>query len=95
MYTGQLMIYKFNGLHNAIANANRNIYSIYPIQSPTKEEFQSHIVNALDEVPPGRGYVIVKWKNQFYMCQKDPNNPNHPYVRTVLKWHPLLDKFNP
>lgn len=88
---GQILVYRFNGLWNAKENVDRNLYTIRDVN--TKEEFKPMILEALDEVPPGRGYVLVRWDSKTYICEKDSNDPGRSYVRHTVNYHPLLDKF--
>jgi hypothetical protein len=93
MLTGQLLIYRYNGLHNAKAGVDRNHYRIEDVAVPTKEAFKEKVHDALDEVPPGKGYVLIKWEGKVFIAEKDPNKPEVGYVRHEIKHHPLLDKF--
>ena len=88
---GQILVYRFNGLWNAKENADRNLYTLKDVE--TKEEFKPLILEALDEVPPGRGYVLIRWDNKTYICEKDSNDHDKGYVRHQILYHPLLDKF--
>jgi hypothetical protein len=93
MFTGQLLIYRFNGLHNAKEGVDRNIYRIEDVAVNTKEEFKEKVHDALDEVPPGRGYVLIKWDDKVFIAEKDPNKPEIGYIRHEIIYHPLLSKF--
>ncbi len=93
MYIGQLLIYRYNGLHNAKEGIDRNLYRVEDVSTETAEEFKSRVHDALDEVPPGRGYVLIKWKDKVFIAEKDPNNPQIGYIRHEIVYHPLLDKF--
>lgn len=93
MFTGQLLIYRFNGLHNAKEGVDRDHYRIEDVSVNTKEEFKGKVHDALDEVPPGRGYVLIKWDGKVFIAEKDPNNTEVEYIRHQIIYHPLLDKF--
>jgi hypothetical protein len=93
MLTGQLIVYRFNGLHNAKKGIDRNHYRVEDINVTTPEEFKHRIRDALDEVPSGRGYVLVRYKNKTYIAENDPNNPKSDYIRHEITYHPLLEKF--
>lgn len=93
MYKGQLIVYRFNGLHNAKKGVDRNHYRLDDVAVNTKEKFKEKICDALDEVPPGRGYVLIKWEDKVFLAEKDPNKPEIGYIRNEIVWHPLLDKF--
>lgn len=93
MLTGQLLIYRFNGLHNAKEGVDRNHYRIEDVSVKTKEEFKEKVHDALDEVPPGRGYVLIKWDGKVFIAEKDPNNPKVEYIRHQIIYHPLLSAF--
>lgn len=93
MITGQLLVYRFNGLYNAKAGVERNHYRIEDVAVETKAEFKERVNDALDEVPPGKGYVLIKWEGKVFIAEKDPNKPETPYVRHEIVYHPLLSKF--
>lgn len=93
MLTGQLLIYRYNGLHNAKSGVDRNNYRIEDVRVETKGEFKEKVHDALDEVPPGRGYVLIRWDGKTFIAEKDPNKPETDYIRHEIKHHPLLDKF--
>lgn len=93
MITGQLLIYRYNGLHNAKEGVDRNHYRIEDVAVPTKEAFKEKVHDALDEVPPGKGYVLIKWEGKVFIAEKDPNKPEVGYVRHEIKHHPLISKF--
>ena len=93
MFTGSLMTYYYNTIHNAHKSAKRNRYVIKNISVNTKEEFQSEIIDALDQIPPGKGYVLVKWNNTLSICEKDPHNPSVNYIKHTVKYHPLASHF--
>lgn len=93
MLTGQLLIYRFNGLHNAKEGVERNHYRLENIAVETSDEFRGKVNDALDEVPPGRGYVLIRWKDKTFIAEKDPNKPEAEYIRHEIQYHPLLDKF--
>ena len=94
MFTGQLIVYRLNGLHNAIQGIDRNIYALRSISVETTQEFKQVIEDALDEVPAGKGYALVKWSNKLFICEKDTNNPKVGYIRTEINYHPLMNVFD-
>lgn len=94
MITGQLLVYHYNGLHNAKEGVNRNIYSLRDVRVNTPEQFRESIADAMDEVPAGRGYVLVKWSGRCFICEKDSNHPEIPYVRHEILYHPFLSAFS-
>ena len=93
MITGQLLIYSFNGLYNAKAGVKRNHYRIENVAVITAEEFKEKVNDALDEVPPGKGYVLIRWNNKTFIAEKDPNKPEAGYVRHEIRHHPLISAF--
>ena len=93
MYNGQLMIYHYNGLHNATEQTERNVFVLKNVNEPTKELFQKQITNALDSIPLGKGYVLVKLNHQYFNCEKDFNNLNLDFVGNETMYHPYMDKF--
>lgn len=93
MITGQLIVYRYNNLINAKPDVDRNLYVLKDINAATKEGFQQIVEDSLDEVPMGAGYVLVKWNNRLFLCEKDTNNPGHPYVKHEVSYHPLSKVF--
>jgi hypothetical protein len=93
MITGQILIYHFNGLHNAKPDIARNQYQIKDVSVETPVEFKNQIIESLDQVPPGKGYVLIRWKEKTFIAEKDTNNPEKDYVRHEITYHPLLSVF--
>ncbi len=93
MIKGQILVYRFNGLHNAKSGVNRYIFSLRDVDVDQPIEFKHAVKDALDEVPPGKGYVLIKWSGKMFIAEKDINNPGLSYIRHEIKWHPLQDKF--
>lgn len=93
MIEGQILIYRYNGLHNAKEGVDRNSFTITNVEGTDKDCFRMAIEDALDSVPSGKGYVLIKWKNRLFICEKDLNNPEVSYVRHEIAYHPLQDKF--
>lgn len=89
MITGKLLLYWYNSLENNKPGLKRNRFTIKPISVGTPKEFQHEIETSLDSIPPGKGYVLVGWNKKFFICEKDINNPEVPYVRHEVKYHPL------
>lgn len=92
MIVGQILIYRFNGLHNAKVGVPRNHFTIRDVTDVN--EFKGAVHDALDEVPPGKGYVLIKWKGLIYIAEKDVCNPQTDYIRHQVKYHPLMDRFS-
>ncbi len=88
---GQLIVYHFNGLHNAKEGVERNQFTLLNV--PDTVDFRTFIEDTLDTVPPGKGYVLVKWKDRMFICEKDLNNHNLNYVRHEVRYHPLANQF--
>ena len=93
MIIGQIIVYKFNNLTNAKESFPRNVYSLRDVSVKTGEEFRRIISFALDEFAPKDGYILVKWNNKMFICEKDTNNPDKDYVRHELTYHPLESMF--
>lgn len=94
MITGQILVYHYNGLHNAKPDAKRDIHSLRNVSVENNEGFRKSIEDALDGVPPGRGYALVKWSDRMFICEKDSNNPELNYVRHEISYHPLMNLFS-
>lgn len=96
MITGQILIYHYNNLQNSRDNTDRprNQCEIKPIEVETKEQFQESIEEALDTIHAGSGYILVKYGNRVFQCERDVNKPKNPYVKFEIKYHPLLSSFD-
>lgn len=96
MLTGQILIYHYNNYQNSKDGVNRprNQYEIKSVSVKTKERFQEAIEEALDTIHTGNGYILVKYGNRFFQCERDANKPKNPYAKFEIKYHPLLSKFS-
>lgn len=95
MYTGKLLVCRYNGLFNAKPNEPRNLFTKIPVSVEKPEQFKEIIHQALDTFPPGKGYVLVSYKDKYFICEKDANDPEGDYVRHEItgNHHPFLDKL--
>jgi hypothetical protein len=91
MIAGQILVYRFNGLWNSKPNVDRNLFTVRDVDNVAV--FRSMIEEALDEVPPGKGYVLARWSGKTFICEKDVNKPEIGYIRHEVLYHPLLSKF--
>jgi hypothetical protein len=94
MIKGKLIVYRYNGLIQSREGAERNIYNLKEISAATPDGFKNQIRDSLDEVPPGKGYVLVKWSDRLFMCEQDINNPDVDYIRHEITYHPLAGVFD-
>jgi len=92
MITGKLLTYWYNNLKTPPSGRNR--FVVKEISTDTPQKFQSAIEDALDSIPAGGGYVLVKWGKRMFVCEKDTNKPEIPYVRHEVKYHPLASKLD-
>jgi hypothetical protein len=92
MFIAEMLLYTYNDLKNSTGNSDRNLYTIRSIAGD-KNQIQEEIAISLDETPPGTGYTLVKWNNKLYICEKDIQNPDIPYIKREIKYHPLMTKF--
>jgi len=93
MINGQLMVYRFNDIHNAVKDGKRNLFTLKDMNVNDSLGFRSLIEDSLDEVPPGQGYVLVKWNKRLFVCEKDSNNPATKYIQREISYHPLMEMF--
>ncbi len=93
MFIGQIIVYRFNGLHNSKPDVERNLFTLKDIRVETGDKFRETIMETLDQIKPGEGYALVKWNSKMFICEKDTNNPEIDYVRHSVGYHPLADKF--
>lgn len=68
---------------------------IGPTDIETQTDFKAIIQRQFDTTLKGiAGYVLVWFKDKLFMCERDNINPNGPYVRHEIAWHPLMWHFN-
>lgn len=89
MIKGQLLVYRYNKLNNAIRGAKRNQFRIQDVTDV--KNFRDMIENALDEIPPGCGYVLIKYNAKLYTAERNVNNPS--YTKREINYHPLMNHF--
>lgn len=94
MITAQLLVYHYNGIHNNSKGMDRDVYVLKNVEVSTKKEFQQLIADTLNSIQIGKGYVLVKWDKRLFICEKDSNLPQIPYIRQELKYHPLMNVFD-
>lgn len=88
---GQILVYRYNGLHNAKPGVKRNYHTLIDIND--KNEFRNKIIDSLDCVQAGKGYVLVKYNGKMFICEKDLNDYEKDYVRHNINYHPLQNVF--
>jgi hypothetical protein len=93
MFIGQILIYRFNTVENAKKGNPRNLFTIKDVVTEKPDEFKHAVQDALDEVPPGKGYLLVKYHGKIHIVEKNPNHPELEYIRHEIKYHPLANQF--
>ena len=93
MITAQMMIYRYNGILTAKEETPRNQFELHDINVKNKEEFHSELINHLDCLKPGSGYILIKWFNKLFTLEIDQHNPSKGYVKTEISYHPLMNVF--
>jgi hypothetical protein len=89
---GQILVYRYNDKNNAKPGMKRNCYTLIDVNDRT--QFRDMIINALDSVHAGKGYVLAKWNGNMFICEKNLNNPEENYVKHSVGYHPLQNVFS-
>lgn len=77
---------------NTIARKGNESFGPFVIRTQT--DFKSQIQLLFDKFLRGvAGHIVVSFNGKMFMCERDNVNPHKPYVRHVVKYHPLADKF--
>ena len=77
---------------NTVAH-NDNRY-IGPEDIKAEADIRPTIQKKFDTVLKGvPGYVLVSFNGKLWQCERNANNPNKPYVRNEITYHPLYEKF--
>ena len=88
MITAQLIVVKLNTI------ARTNNEHIGPITVTAETEFKPVVQYHFDTDLKGiAGYVLVKFGNRLFQCERDNVDPTKPYVRQEIKYHPLGHLF--
>ena len=88
MITAQLIVVKLN----TIARTN-NEY-IGPITVTAETEFKPVVQHHFDVDLKGiSGYVLVKFGERLFQCERDNVDPTKPYIRHAIMYHPLAKLF--
>ena len=84
----QLIVIFQNGFAEAREPRFRNRYELIPVEKAAG--IRSKVFENLKRL--GRqGAVLVKWKDQLYLCELKQNKQE--YVRVEIEYHPHADKF--
>lgn len=77
---------------NTIARKGKESFG--PFVVTTETDFKKHIQRCFDKLLKGiAGHVIVSFNGKLFLCERDNVDPSKPYVRHVVKCHPLAHKF--
>lgn len=61
-----------------------------PFDVETETDFKAIIQKQFDTILKGvNGYVLVFFDKKIFQCERDNQNPDGPYVRHAIRWHPL------
>jgi hypothetical protein len=65
-----------------------------PFDIEAEVDFKALIQKRFTEDLKGAaGYVLVAFNGKLFQCERDPVDPSKPYVRHVVKYHPLAKLF--
>lgn len=81
----QLIIYKYNNRSNAWGGG-RDGFQKQDIHNP--KDIKGDIQSALNSILHG-GYVLVKYANRMFLCEKNNVDLDRDYIRHEIKYHPL------
>ena len=87
----QLLKVYLNGYHNH-SGGDRDLVEL--LDQTTDVEIKDRIAKALSEFTVQLpGYVLVKFNNKMYMCEKNNICHTKPYVKHEVSFHSLQDRF--
>jgi hypothetical protein len=67
---------------------------IEPELIESETNFKSIIQEKFNTVLKGiPGNVLVLFNGKLFLCERNNLNPDGPYVRQEIMWHPLAEKF--
>lgn len=65
-----------------------------PFEVSAVEDLKPLIQKRFNEDLKGcAGYVLASFNDKLFLCERDPVDPNKPYVRHTVKYHPLASLF--
>jgi len=68
--------------------------SFGPFEIGIPEDIRPRITRMFDTLLKGiQGYVLVKFGNKLWQCERNAADPNRPYVRNEITYHPLAERF--
>lgn len=88
MITAQLIVVKLNTI------ARRGNEHSDPITVTAETDFKPVIQHHFDTDLKGiAGYVLIKFGERLFQCERDNLDPTKPYIRHEIKYHPLAKLF--
>ncbi len=68
--------------------------SFGPFEIGVPEDIRPRITRMFDTLLKGvQGYILVKFGNRIWQCERNAADPSKPYVRNEITYHPLADQF--
>lgn len=65
-----------------------------PFEVAATEDLKPLIQKRFDEDLKGcAGYVLAQFNGKLFQCERDPVDPDKPYIRHTVKYHPLAKFF--
>ena len=77
---------------NTVARTN-NEY-VGPLHVTAETEFKPVVQHHFNTDLKGiAGYILVKFGDRLFQCERDNVDPTKPYIRHEIKYHPLAKLF--
>jgi hypothetical protein len=78
--------------HNTVARKGNENFGPFLVRTET--DFKASIQRFFHKFLRGvNGHIVVRFNGKMFQCCRDNVNPEKPYVRYVIKYHPLSDRF--
>ena len=88
MMNAELIVVKLN----TVAHTGNRFEG--PLGIWTDKDFRSTIQHHFDTLLRGiQGYILVMFNGRLFQCERDNTNPEKPYIRHEIKYHPVAKEF--
>ena len=88
MKQAELIIVKYN----TVARKGNENYGPFLIRTET--DFKGQIQRFFNKFLKGiNGHILVRFNDKLFQCSRDNVDPNKPYVRHIIRYHPLEKVF--
>jgi hypothetical protein len=77
--------------YNNYRAQGRNLFIKKTCETSKVKEFITDTLKSF--TPQSNGYVLVKFKGQMWICERNNINPASDYVKHPIQYHPLSSEF--